>query len=466
MHQEGASPFSASFRDPSGFVFESDGVLYRQVNPSYRVHYDQMVRSGLLQELMDAEVLVRHDEVPNSQRAGAYKVVRPERIPFVSYPFEWSFSQLRDAALLTLDAQRRALARGMSLKDASAYNVQFQRGKPILIDTLSFEAHEDGVPWVAYRQFCQHFLAPLSLMARRDVRLCQLFRVFIDGVPLDLASSLLPKTTWLRPSTAMHLHLHAAAQRKYADSSTAGKPSRPTKISRRSLVALIESLDGAIKSLRWTAAGTEWGDYYSDTNYTDEAAADKRRIVSAFHDRVAPKTLWDLGANTGRFSRLASQRGIFTVAFDIDAAAVEMNYRDMVSSGNTNELPLVLDLTNPSPAFGWAGHERLSLAQRGPADLVQALAVVHHLAISNNVPLGKVSEYLSQLGGALIIEFVPKSDSQVQRLLASRQDIFDAYTREGFETAFSEHFTTETVAPIRGSERFLYLMRRKPVAGE
>ncbi len=354
---------SASFRDPSGVVFLHRGQVHRQVNYAYRPHFDKLVDSGLLDELIESSSLIQHREVPSTNgSASAYKVLLPEQLPFVSYPSEWCFSQLQDAALLTLDVQAKALARGMSLKDASAYNIQFLRGKPILIDTLSFETYQEGTPWVAYRQFCQHFLAPLSLMAKRDVRLGQLFRVFIDGVPLDLASSLLPKSSWLRPSTAMHLHLHAVAQRRYAGSSNAGKPATPKTISKRSLVALIESLHGAIKSLRWTAAGTEWADYYSDTNYTDDAAADKRRLVSAFHDRVAPRTLWDLGANTGRFSRLASQRRIFTVAFDIDAAAVEKNYRDMVSSGNTHELPLVLDLTNPSPAFGWAGHERLSLA--------------------------------------------------------------------------------------------------------
>ena len=324
----------------------------------------------------------------------AYKVLRPERVPFVSYPFEWCFSQLKDAARLTLDVQERALARGMSLKDASAYNVQFQRGRPILIDTLSFETYVEGTPWAAYRQFCQHFLAPLLLMSRRDVRLSQLFRVFIDGVPLDLASSLLPRRSWLNPTALMHVHLHAKAQSKYSGAGAASK-AKSARISSQSLRMLIDSLRRAIAGMRWTPAATEWGEYYTDTNYTDEAAAEKTRLVSAFHDRVAPRTLWDLGANIGRFSRLASTRGIDTTAFDLDAAAVEKNYRDVVATGNRHELPLVLDLTNPSPAFGWAGRERHSLTERGPADLVQALAVIHHLAISNNVPLSRVAEYLA-----------------------------------------------------------------------
>lgn len=460
--EEASTPqaVGGSFRDPSGFVFERDGGLYRQVNPSYREHYDRLVASGLLAELVKDGLLVSHEEVSTSLgTAGAYKVLKPERVPFISYPFEWSFGQLRDAALVTLKVQTRALAKGLSLKDASAYNVQFLRGRPVLIDTLSFEIQQDGRPWVAYRQFCQHFLGPLMLMARRDVRLSQLLRVFVDGVPVDLTSALLPTRSWLKPSALMHLHLHAMAQKKYSGGTGSGQ-AKAAKVSAHSLRALVDSLRAAVAALKWAPAGTEWGDYYSDTNYTEDAAAEKQRLVQAFHERVGPKTLWDLGANTGRFSRLASTKGIFTVAFDLDPAAVEKNYRDVVSSKNEHELPLVLDLTNPSPAFGWAGHERLSLAERGPADLVQALAIVHHLAISNNVPLVKVAAYLAELGRALVIEFVPKSDSQVKRLLASREDIFDTYTREGFEAAFRQHFTIEAAEPIAGSERILYLMRK------
>ncbi len=454
-----------SFRDPSGFVYESHGVLYRQVNSSYRDDYDALTNSGLLQELFKAELLVAHEEVevpPDSREA--YKLLRPLRVPFISYPFEWSFGQLRDAALLTLKVQTRCLARGMSLKDASAYNVQFLNGRPILIDTLSFERYVDGSPWVAYRQFCQHFLAPLLLMSRVDVRLSQLFRVFIDGVPLDLASAMLPRRSWLSPGALMHLHLHAMAQRKYSVGETSGARAKAARVSAQSLKALIASLEAAVSKLQWNPAGTEWADYYSDTNYTTDSASEKQRLVESFIERVQPATLWDLGANTGRFSRLASRRGINTVAFDLDAAAVEKNYRDCVASGNRHELPLVLDLTNPSPGFGWAGDERLSLEQRGPADLVQALAVIHHLAISNNVPLPRIAEYLARLGRSLIIEFVPKQDSQVQRLLSSRVDVFPDYTREGFEASFAPFFRVEAVEPIRGADRVLYLMKRHDAA--
>src|SRR6185503_16964008 len=201
--QRQGGQLSASFRDPSGFLFSRGGVLYRQVNRKYEQEYARLMESGLYEKLVKAGLLIPHlevDEAPAESevtRAFAYKIIQPERAPFISYPYEWSFGQLKDAALATLSIQRRALKVGMSLKDASAYNIQFVRGKPTLIDTLSFEIYKEGQPWVAYRQSCQHFLAPLALMALKDVRLNQLLRVYIDGVPLDLASGLLPAKTRL-----------------------------------------------------------------------------------------------------------------------------------------------------------------------------------------------------------------------------------------------------------------------------
>jgi hypothetical protein len=455
-------PIAGSFRDPSGFVFVRDGVLYRQVNECYRPHYDRLKESGLGADLTERGWLVRHDELPGDSAApGGYKLLQPERIPFISYPYEWSFSQLRDAALLTLRIQQRAMKFGMSLKDASAYNVQFLRGAPVFIDTLSFEAGAEGKPWVAYRQFCQHFLAPLALMAYRDVRLNQLFRVFVHGVPLDLASSLLPRLTRLRPSLAMHVHLHARAQKRYSARPAAA---RGRRLSQTALQGVIESLANAVRRLHWKPEGTEWANYYEETNYSEPAIADKERLVGQMITRLRPRLLWDLGANVGRFSRLASRQGIETIAFDIDPAAVERNYLDGRAKKDQHLLPLVADLTNPSTGLGWAGTERLSLEQRGPADLVLALALVHHLAVGNNVPLANISEWLARIARGLVIEFVPKSDSQVQRMLASREDIFDEYSPAGFEAAFARHFIVEAKEPIAGTQRVLYQMRRRAPA--
>lgn len=461
-----ASISPASFRDPAGFVFTRGDALYRQVNAAGAADYDRLMASGLYEALRARGWLVAHEETDAAPAsAGAHKVLQPERLGFISYPYEWCFSQLQDAALLTLDAQLLALEHGMSLKDASAYNVQFRGGKPLLIDTLSFEACVEGRPWIAYRQFCQHFLAPLALMAKVDVRLAQLLRSGIDGVPLDLASRLLPGATKFSFGLLAHLHLHARTQRAHAATDDGGTASasraRSVHVSRNGLVGLLQGLRSTVAKLQWRPGGTEWGDYYQATNYDESAFRAKQALVGSFLAQAAPRTVWDLGANTGVFSRIASAQGADTVAFDIDPAAVERNYRQARREGGQPPLPLLLDLTNPSPGLGWAGAERDSLEARGPADCLMALALVHHIAISNNVPLAHIARYLSRLGRQLIIEFVPKADSQVRRLLASREDIFGNYDQAGFEAAFSGHFTIDRVEPVQGSERTMYLMTRK-----
>jgi ribosomal protein L11 methylase PrmA len=396
------------------------------------------------------------DQEP-AEKESSFKVIQPERVPFISYPYEWSFSQLKDAALATLSIQRRALKLDMSLKDASAYNIQFVRGKATLIDTLSFEMYNEGQPWVAYRQFCQHFLAPLALMALKDVRLNQLLRVYIDGVPLDLASELLSWSTRLNFGLAAHIHLHAKAQERYAGEEVR---SRGGVMSKPALRALIDSLDKTVRKLEWKAGGTEWGNYYEITNYSDAAFEHKKELIRAWSQRLQPAMTWDLGGNTGVFSRVAGESGGHVVSWDIDPTAVEVNYRKVKEEKSEKLLPLLLDLTNPSPSIGWANRERDSFGERGPADMVLALAVIHHLAISNNVPLLQLAEFFAETGKWLVIEFVPKSDSQVKKLLASREDIFPTYTREGFEAAFRKCFKFHEAVEVRESERVLYLMEK------
>jgi len=420
--------------------------------------------SGLYQDLVSRGWLVAHDEVSLDGLGDlqAYKIIQPRKLDFISYPYEWSFSQLKDAALLTLKIQKRAIQYGMSLKDSSAYNIQFdvETGKPVLIDTLSFEILPEGKPWVAYRQFCQHFLAPLVLMVNKDVRLNQLLRIYIDGIPLDLASSLLPLKTRLNFGILTHIHLHAAAQRHFAGASTQAV-GNGRSLSKTSLLGLIDSLTRTVQKLTWQPKGTDWGAYYECTNYTSEAMEHKADVVASFLDAVSPKVVWDLGANTGRFSRIAQQKGITTISFDIDPAAVELNYLELRKKRESRLLPLLMDITNPSAGLGWANRERDALGDRPKPDLVIALALIHHLAISNNLPLGLISAYFSELAPWLIIEFVPKTDSQVQRLLASREDIFEHYTQDDFEATFQQHYNIRKVQDIKGSQRRLYLMERK-----
>ncbi len=389
-----------------------------------------------------------------------YKTIEPELIPFISYPYEWCFSQLKNAALTTLEIQKTALNFGMSLKDSSAYNIQFRKGKPIFIDTLSFEKYSEGQLWVAYRQFCQHFLAPLALMSYKDIRLNQLLRVYIDGVPLDLASSLLPNRTRFSFSILSHVHLHAKSQKYFSNKSVTVNSQ---KMSRSSFLGIINSLETAVRKLKWQPNDTEWADYYQDTNYTSKVFERKKQIIVEFLDIIKPKNIWDIGANTGIFSRIAGNRKIQTISFDIDPAAVEKNYLDSLKKKETDILPLLLDLTNPSSGIGWENQERMSLLERGPVEAVFALALIHHLAISNNLPLSKIAEFFAKICNYLIIEFIPKKDTQVQRLLSTREDIFPNYTQDAFENKFEQYFKIKKSIKIKDTYRILYLMEKRKV---
>jgi hypothetical protein len=451
-------PHPGSFRDPSGFLFERDGILLRQINRTYREPYEQLMTSGLYDALVQADLLIPHREVPAEPHdpERAYKVLQPDRVPFVSFPHEWCFSQLRDAAVASLRIQQVALTFGMALKDCPATNIQFVDGVPRLVDTLSFEPYAEGRPWTAYRQACQHFLAPLALMSYRDARLGQLLRTYLDGLPLDLASRLLPRRTWLRFSLFAHLHLHARAQTRWARSA---RPPSAGRVSRRGYEALVASLLAAIGNLSSPRPCGAWLTYRAEDSYTGEALVQKRRLVAECLDAVRPRLVWDLGANTGTFAQLATERGSLVVAADGDHDVVERNYRDAVERRDRRMLPLWLDITNPSPALGWANTERPSWAARGPADCLLALALLHHIAIGHNVPLGRFVDMLGALGRWAVVEFVPKDDPQVRAMLAHREDVFADYTMERFEREARRIFTVERVLPIPESPRTLFLLR-------
>lgn len=443
------SRIGSSFRDPSGFLFRRDGVLLRQVQERYRPHYEQLMSSGLYAALTAEGLLVPHVERPVADAAapGAAYVLQPELLPFISLPYEWCFAQRQAAALLTLRVQEVALAHGMTLKDASAFNVQFRGVQPVLIDTLSFERYIEGTPWVAYRQFCQHFLAPLLLQSRIDVRLGALLRQYLDGIPLDLASALLPRRSWASPAALMHIHLHAKSIAKHAATEGARSGDRAgaragsettARVSKAGLEGLLGSLKGAIAGLSWQA-GTEWGSYEETHNYDAAGRASKQGLVADFVRAASATRVIDLGANAGEYSRVARDAGAtLVVAADGDPMAVERGFRRLRDARESGVHPLLVDLTNPAPAQGWDHAEWPSLAARGPFDAVLALALVHHLAIGNNVPLVGVARMLAHLGTQVIIEWVPKPDPQVQRLLSAREDIFDGYTEEGLIAAFAE----------------------------
>ena len=478
---------SASFRDPSGFIFYRDGIPYRQVSARFAGEWDAFLSSGLYDRLAADGLLLPHEEVPPDQALtpDAHAVIKPKAVEFISYPYEWSFGQLKDAALLTLRAQALAVERGFTLRDASAFNVQFVEGAPILIDSLSFEPAEAGRPWDAYRQFCQHFLAPLALIAYRDPRLALLLREFVDGIPLDLAAGLLPIRTRLNLGIASHIHLHARAQARSREAAPRVRPlaehanddASPAahagragtgvtgrggqRIGQTGRLAILDSLRSTIEKLDWDPQGTTWSGYTRVTSYSETAAASKLAIVERFLRESSGRWVWDLGANTGEFSRLAARLGRSALALDGDAAAVEQAYRQAKRDGEKAVLPLVVDLSSPSPALGWALRERRSILERANADVVVALALVHHLAIGNNVPLEAIAEFFAALGPELIVEFVPKEDPMVAGMLAHRRDVFVDYTIDGFRAAFVPSFTIANEARVGDSARTLFLMRRR-----
>lgn len=459
----------ASYRDPSGFVYRRDGILLRQINASYQADWDAFESTGLSQRLRRERMLVDHEPMDPGlaadPKASPIAVIGPEPIEFLSYPYEWSFSGLKDAALLTLEAQTTAIEHGMVLKDATAYNVQFIGAKPILIDSLSFERYTEGEPWIAYRQFCEHFLGPLAVMAHRGPELGLMLASLPDGMPLTMASRLLPGRTRLNVGLLSHLRAHAAASRRASANEHARGPQAPRRqaprMSRLQMRALIDSLRRTVEGLRWEP-DTRWSDYASTTSYTPEAAQAKRAVVAAALDRARPEVTWDIGANTGDFSELAGARGRRVVAIDVDAGATELHYRRVSKAGSTTITPIIGDLRMPSPAIGWDLVERRSLFDRADADVVLALALVHHLAIGANVPLDRITSVLARLARTVIVEFVEKTDPQVVEMLANRRDVFPHYDRTGFRTAVEPHFIVEAEEPIPGApHRWLFTLRRR-----
>lgn len=462
---QGAARHPASWRDPSGFIYRRDGVLLRQVQPVWLDEWVAFRDSALSRHLVTSGRLLpwQGSDIGDAFDSSAAAVIRPETLPFISYPYEWTFGQLRDAALLTLDVQSAALGQGWTLKDATAYNVQFRGVQPVLIDHLSFQRLPPESPWVAYQQFCEHFLAPLALMSRRDVRMGRMLRDQLDGIPLDLAATLLPGRSKLRLGLGAHLHLHARSQRSHA-----GDARKPTqvKIPLGRLTALVESLRSTVAGLRWEPSGTEWADYADRDHASYEGGAPdaKQAIVRAMLESAgggSGRMAWDLGANTGRFSRIAADLGYRVLSFDIDPAAAERHYRALRSADRTDTTPLVMDLADPSPSLGWAQQERAGLLERANADVILALALVHHLAIGRNVPLPMVMELFAALAPEAVVEWVPRGDPMVDALLASREDVFTDYTTEGFESAVAARFEVRTRMPIGGSTRVLYHLVRR-----
>ncbi len=453
----------SSFRDDSGFIFKQNELFYRAVNHSYQKNYDSLMLSGLYDELVKNKYLISHEETSDIEitdiyaESSVYKIILPKQLTFISYPYDWSFSMLKDAALLTLKIQKIALKYGMVLKDASAYNIQFIGTQPIFIDTLSFEIYEEGKPWQAYGQFCRHFLAPLALMSKVDVSLNKLLVTHLDGIPLPLSIKLLPFKTKFNFGLYLHLHLHAKTQVAYQDKKI--EPSK-SRLSKQSIINLTANLTTTIAALKYLPEGTEWGDYYSK-DVSDAYYANKVEVIKNLLVDIKPLKVMDLGANDGTFSRLASQYAQDVYSFDIDPACVEQNYLALKKENNTRIIPLLVDATNPQPAIGWNNIERARLWDRVKPDTIMALALIHHLCISNNLPFSYLAQFFAEHCAHLIIEWVPKEDEKVQRLLQNREDIFVNYTEADFLNAFENTFLLVKKTKVIESKRTIYLFQKR-----
>ncbi len=453
----------SSFRDPSGFIFKRNNRVLRQINNSYKENYDLLMRSGLYDALVKSNSLIGHTEVDKSSgTAGAYKIIEPEKIPFISYPYEWCFGELRDAALLTLRVFSTALGHGMTLKDASSYNIQFLSGKPVFIDTLSFERYVEGTPWVGYKQFCEHFLSPLALASQADYRLSALLFRYMDGIPLDLVSKLLPLKAKINPGIVMHILFHAGSQKTNTDASV--RKNTTKSFTRLSLMGLIDSLESTVKHLKLPSRQTAWTSYSKEglsPSYSGVSLRHKVRLVGDYLDYLKPRHIWDIGANTGEFSRIAAGKGITSIAMDFDPMVVDENYSKVKSTGETRIFPLCIDLMNPTSSAGWDASERASIFTRSEPDTILALAIIHHLVCTHNVTFMMLASFFAGHTRSLIIEFIPKEDKQVQSLILGREYMFTDYNEKLFESTFRRYFTIEKKEKLTDSGRILYCMKLK-----
>lgn len=447
----------SSFRDNAGFVFYSDKDVYRVISKDYIQDYDLLINSGLAKYLVEKEYLIGFKETKNSDFSES-KTLIVDKVPNISYSYEWSFSMLKDAALLTLEILQISLSYGMILKDASSYNIQFYNGKPILIDITSFTKYQQGTPWVAYQQFCKHFLSPLLLMAKTDISLNKLMMLYLDGIPLKLTSKLLPWKSRFNISIYLHIHLHARFIEKY-NNTNLGEQKKTVNSNVKNICNNLKQL---VESLGYFSQNTEWAEYY-EKSVGEEYLSHKRQVFTDYLTSLNPKKVWDLGANNGKFSQIAAEKAEIVIATDIDTVAIERLYVFLKQEKIKNILPIVLDITNPSASIGWNNQERPAFKNRINCDLVIALAVIHHFRITYHIPLDYQAKFFAENCENMIIEFVPKEDNKVQTLLQNREDIFTDYNIQDFETIFGNYFTVIKKTKISNSSRILYILSKKKV---
>jgi hypothetical protein len=462
-----AHPEAGSFRDWDGRVFVSDDRVLRALSAQGLANWEALASSALYSRLMDDEVLVptrladddKLERLREADPAGEWEAaLSHERIPYVSYPYEWAFSMLQDAALLQLRLTAETLDHGLMLKDATPYNIQWRGSRPVFIDVGSFEPARAGETWAGYRQFCMLFLYPLLLEAYKGVSFQPWLRGSVDGISPQDFRALFTRRDALRPGMLRHVFLHASLERRSAESNDDVRSELAAAgFDTRLIKANVDELTKLVARLQARTAPSGWGSYRSTCSYDETDAAQKEDFVRRVLGRSRRTLTWDLGCNDGKFSRLASDHSETTIALDSDPSIVDGMYRSLRAEGTRTVLPLVVDLANPSPALGWRNAERATLMDRGSPDLVLCLALVHHLSISRNVPLCEIVDWLRSLGGDVVVEFPDRSDPMVQRLLrGKRADAHPDYSRELFEQLIRRRFRVAEALEFASGTRTIY----------
>jgi SAM-dependent methyltransferase len=454
---------SGSFRDRSARVFTGrDGGVYRALTQAALADWEALSSTKLFRHFIENGGIVRTeragDEAALLADVGApwQAVLRHARIPFISYPYEWSFSMLKDASLLQLDLLIAALDEKLILKDGTPYNVQWDGARPVFIDIGSIARVKQGEPWAGYRQFCRQCLYPLLLQAYKDVPFQPWLRGSLEGIPADACASVMSARDLLRPGVLAHVYLQAQAEARAATATRNVKAElRQAGFNVDLIKANARRLRSLVERLTWKRQQSVWSEYADQNTYAPQEAEQKIAFVRDVTTRRERRLVWDLGSNTGRFARLAAEHAQYVVAVDADELSVERLYLGLKSDGVRNVLPLVGNLADPSPGLGWRGRERLPLPDRGRPDLVFSLALIHHVVLGANVPLEEFVDWLAALGAELVIEFVGRADPMVEALLRHKEDLFTDYDQDYFETRLTARFEIVRREPV-GTTRVLY----------